>query len=73
MSVLRVGTPIKIIGEENGMYKVAIIDTSWDVNYDSSIVPNIPATVGYVSKNITLIDYLPIEDVGLLDSRDMIF
>jgi hypothetical protein len=73
MGVLRVGTPLKILGEENNMYKVAIIDTSWDVSYDSSIAPNVPATVGYVSKNINLIDYLPIEDVGLLDSRDMMF
>lgn len=53
------------------MYKVAIVDTAWDVDYNTSVAPNTVSTIGYVSKDIQLIDYLPIEDVGLLDSRDM--
>jgi hypothetical protein len=55
------------------MYKVSIIDTTWDVNYDSSIKKGIPSIIGYVSKDIKLIDFLADENVGLLDGRDMAF
>lgn len=70
-STLRIGTPIKILGEENNMYRVSIIDTTWDVNYRSSTQKGVPSSIGYVSKEIKFIDFLTDGDVGLLDARDM--
>lgn len=71
-SFLRIGTPIKIIEEVKGMYKVSIIDTAWDVNYNSSIGHGNPSTTGYIAKkDFKLIDFLVESDVGLLDGRDM--
>ncbi len=61
---LRLGTPFKILGEENGLLKVAIVDIKWDLlEYDRS--------VGYIQKDILFSNKIPEDIIPFFDVREM--
>lgn len=61
---LRPGTPVKILGEENGFYKVVIIDGDQDLASGQN-------AIGYIEKSVKIYKELPIELVGYIDERIM--
>jgi hypothetical protein len=62
---LRAGTPVQILGKENGLLKVAIIDINSDLASGES-------PVGYIEATAVVSPTLPDSFIGPVDQRDVI-
>jgi len=62
---LRPGTPVMVLGQENGMLKIAIIDGNF-------YLKDFNKNVGYIEANTKISNVMPDKLTGLVDNRDIL-
>lgn len=68
---LRIGTPVKILGEEKGRKKIVYIDFGGDnrTEEDGSATP----TIGYIPADAAIVKELGADLIGEVDEREMVW